>query len=195
MIIQLRVVQFWSKIIRGTNRMISDQIALHSVPLLLSVLSIYQLPGGLKNNYWVFILLSNMWYQVKFWLRVNLRKRPTFGDTTTGFPDKWLLRNERRNSMLMTRHYPNLGTASDWSCRVGNLVQPIRSTTQIWVVARIEFLRSFFRRHLVSKPVLASQMSAFFVRLVKSMTVRLDYYEPELLPGDCYPKPEQSAFP
>ena len=119
MIIQLRVVQFWSKIIRGTNRMISDQIALHSVPLLLSVLSIYQLPGGLKNNYWVFILLSNTWYQVKFWLRVNLRKRPTFGDTTTGFPDKWLLRNERRNSMLMTRHYPNLGSSSDWSCRVG----------------------------------------------------------------------------
>ena len=43
--------------------------------------------------------------------------------------------------------------------------------------------------------MLASQMSAFFVRLVKSMTVRLDYYESELLPGDCYPKTEQSAFP
>ena len=25
---------------------------------------------------------------------------------------------------------------SDWSCRVGNLIQPIRSTTQIWVVTR-----------------------------------------------------------
>ena len=29
----------------------------------------------------------------------------------------------------MTRHYPDLGNASDWSCRVGNLIQPIRSTT------------------------------------------------------------------
>ena len=34
----------------------------------------------------------------------------------------------------MTRHYPDLGSASDWSCRVGNLIQPIRSTIQIWVM-------------------------------------------------------------
>ena len=26
------------------------------------------------------------------------------------------------------------GSASDWSCCVGNLIQPITSTTQIWVV-------------------------------------------------------------
>ena len=37
-----------------------------------------------------------------------------------GFPFKWRLRNEHRNSILMTRHYP--------------AAQPIRSTTQIWVV-------------------------------------------------------------
>ena len=36
----------------------------------------------------------------------------------------------------MTCHYPDLGSASDWSYRVGNLFQPIRSTTQIWVVTR-----------------------------------------------------------
>ena len=29
----------------------------------------------------------------------------------------------------MTRHYPDLGSTSDWSCRVGNLIQLIRSTT------------------------------------------------------------------
>ena len=34
----------------------------------------------------------------------------------------------------MTRHYPDLGSASDWSCRVGKLIQPIRGTTQSWVV-------------------------------------------------------------
>ena len=39
----------------------------------------------------------------------------------------------------MTRHYPNLDSASDWSCRVGNLIQPIRSTTQIWVVTRHQY--------------------------------------------------------
>ena len=46
---------------------------------------------------------------------------------------------QRRNSLLMTRHYPDVGSASDWSCRVGNLIQPIRSTTQIWVVTRNQY--------------------------------------------------------
>ena len=45
----------------------------------------------------------------------SLRKQPAFGDATTGFPAKWRLRNERRNSMVMTRHYQKLGVASDWS--------------------------------------------------------------------------------
>ena len=39
----------------------------------------------------------------------------------------------------MTRHYPDLGSTSDWSCRVGNLFQPIRSTTQNWVVTRHQY--------------------------------------------------------
>ena len=72
-------------------------------------------------------------------LTCSLRKRPTFGDVTTVFPAKWRLRNDRRNSLLMGRHYPDLGSASDWSCRVGNLIQPIRSTTQIWVVTRHQY--------------------------------------------------------
>ena len=36
----------------------------------------------------------------------------------------------------MTSHYPDLGSATDWPCRVGNLIQPIRSPTQICVVTR-----------------------------------------------------------
>ena len=72
-------------------------------------------------------------------LTCSLRKRPTFGDVTTVFPAKWRLRNDRRNSLLMGRHYPDLGSASDWSCRVGNLIQPIRGTTQIWVVTRHQY--------------------------------------------------------
>ena len=39
-----------------------------------------------------------------------------------GFPSKRHLRNERRNSILMMRHYP--------------AARPIRSTTQTWVVIR-----------------------------------------------------------
>ena len=62
----------------------------------------------------------------------SLRKRWTFSDATgtTGFPTKW-----RR----MMHHYPALGSAFDWSRRVGNLPQPIRSTTQIWAVTRHQY--------------------------------------------------------
>ena len=39
-------------------------------------------------------------------------KKPSFGDATTGFPAKCCLRNERRNSILMTCHFPDLGSTS-----------------------------------------------------------------------------------
>ena len=44
----------------------------------------------------------------------SLRKQPTFGDATIGFPEKWRLRDELRISILMTCHYQDLGRASDW---------------------------------------------------------------------------------
>ena len=53
----------------------------------------------------------------------SLRKHPTFRDTTTGFPAKWGLRNEHRNSILMTCHYPEQGSASVWSCHKGDSLQ------------------------------------------------------------------------
>ena len=36
--------------------------------------------------------------------RLTWKNRPTFRDATTGFPSKWRLRNEPRNSTLMTCH-------------------------------------------------------------------------------------------
>ena len=39
----------------------------------------------------------------------------------------------------MTRHYPDLGSVSEWTQGVGSLLQPIRSTTQIWVVTRYQY--------------------------------------------------------
>ena len=43
----------------------------------------------------------------------------------------------------------DLGNGSDWSCCMGNLIRPIGSTTQIWVVMRHQYRIS----------VLVSQMS------------------------------------
>ena len=69
----------------------------------------------------------------------SVRKQPTFCAASTGFPAKWRLRNERRDSILLTRYYPDLGRVSDRSWRVGNLLQPIRSTTQTWLVTHHQY--------------------------------------------------------
>ena len=72
----------------------------------------------------------------------SLRKQPPFRDTTSGFPVKWRLRNERKNSILMTRHYPDLGSASDWLKQTSRAARPIRRTTQFWVVTRHQYVIS-----------------------------------------------------
>ena len=41
--------------------------------------------------------------------------------------------------MLMTRHYPDLGSTSDWLNQNSHAARPIRSTTQIWVVTRHQY--------------------------------------------------------
>ena len=41
--------------------------------------------------------------------------------------------------MLTTCHYPDLGSASDWSYCEGNSFQPIRSTAQIQVVTHHQY--------------------------------------------------------
>ena len=69
----------------------------------------------------------------------NLRKQPTFHDATAGSPAKWRLRNKRRNSILMMRHHPDLGSAFNWLKQVSHAAWPIRSTTQIWIVSRRQF--------------------------------------------------------
>ena len=63
----------------------------------------------------------------------GLRKDPTFRHATTGFAAKWRLRNERRNSILMTPYYPDIGTST--------------ALFGYWHVISMEFLRSFPRRH------------------------------------------------
>ena len=104
--------------------------------------------------------------------KFSLRKQSTFGDTTTGFPAKWRLRNERRNSLLMMHYYPYLGRASDWLNQIFFAARPIRSTNEIWVVThhqyQMEFLRLFLRHHLVGK---RSKVGCF-LRLLK------DYFYP-----------------
>ena len=80
--------------------------------------------------------------------------QPIHCGTTTGFPAKWNLTIERKNSILMTCYFPDPVIASDWLCCEGNLLQPIKTTILIWVVSRH---RLFLRRHYTRKPVVATQ--------------------------------------
>ena len=92
----------------------------------------FYFPGGYSWEFsksWPYLCPKNVIFYT------SLRKQPTFHDATTGFPAKWRLKKERRNSILMTRHYPDRGSDSDRRYRVGNLIQPIRRSTQVLNIA------------------------------------------------------------
>ena len=61
-----------------------------------------------------------------FGSQINL----SFGDANTGFLAKGRLRNERRNSILMTRHDLDLGSASDWLNQISHTAR--RFSDVIW---------------------------------------------------------------
>ena len=71
-------------------------------------------------------------------LVISLRKKPTIGDATTCFATKWRLRNERRNSILMTRVRSRLRGLVEINLWCGTTNQ-IRSITQIWVVTHHQY--------------------------------------------------------
>ena len=48
----------------------------------------------------------------------------------------------------MTRHYPDLGSASNWLKQISHAARPIRSTTQIWVVTRHQYGISALVSHM-----------------------------------------------
>ena len=89
------------------------------------------------------------------------RQQLTFSDATTGIPARWRLRNERRNSILMVCHYPDLDSASDcWK------FHPISSTASgLWHIISMGFLLSFLRRNFAGKQVLASPNIGYFLML------------------------------
>ena len=69
---------------------------------------------------------------------------------------------------------PDLASASDWSCCVGILLQPIRITTQTWVV----MFHQYGISALVSQtsPVVASQNVGRFLGRSFFSTVSVNHY-------------------
>ena len=69
---------------------------------------------------------------------------------TTGSPSKWRLRNDCRNSILMTRCYPDVGSgASDWSYRQRICFNQSEAAPRSgkWHVISMEFLQPSLRLH------------------------------------------------
>ena len=82
------------------------------------------------------------------------RQQFTFSDATTGIPARWRLSNERRNSILMMCHYPDLDSASDcWK------FHPISSTAPgLWHIISMRFLLSFLKRNFAGNKCWRHQM-------------------------------------
>ena len=66
----------------------------------------------------------------------------------------------------MTGNYSDLGSASDWLCCEGILLQPVKNTSQIWeghFINDIEYLQSFLRCNFAEKLVVATQNVGCFL--------------------------------
>ena len=74
---------------------------------------------------------------------------------------------------------------SNWLKQISHAARPIRSTTQMWEVRviSIEFLRSFLRRHLAGKPVVASPTVGCILRLNKIRSENI--FKPKTCNGLC----------
>ena len=74
-----------------------------------------------------------LWHPLKcvlFALFLPEKKQPTPSMISPRGNDK---RNELRNSTMITSHYPDPSSASDWLKQISHAAWPIRSATQNWV--------------------------------------------------------------
>ena len=67
----------------------------------------------------------------------------------------------------MTRRFPDLGSSSDWLKQISHTAQPIRNTTQIWVVARHQYgvFALFSQTSGLGETVVALRNAGCFIRL------------------------------
>ena len=87
------------------------------------------------------------------------------------FPRKMMPENEHRNSLhvLMTFHYPDLVSASDWLCHVEKFAlanQKHYPDQGSDVLSVWNFCTRFLRHHFPGKSVVVSQNLGCFLRLL-----------------------------
>ena len=72
-------------------------------------------------------------------LLIAWENRRHFATPLTVSPRNWYLGNERINSVTLACHCQDLVTASDWLKQISISAQPIKITTQIWIVTRHQY--------------------------------------------------------
>ena len=79
----------------------------------------------------------------------------------------------------MTRQYLDLGSASDWSYRVENFLQPIKSTTQIWGsdTSSVWNFCARFSDVIRGKPVVASRNIGCSLRPGELKSINISFIE------------------
>ena len=114
----------------------------------------------------IIILISLLKTQIA---RVSsLRKQPTFGNASTSFrPPNDVRKTSAEIPYWWHVDYSDLDRAAELSCRLGNLIQPIRSTIQIWVVTSHQYGISALvsQTSFGGKPVAVSPSVRCFLRL------------------------------
>ena len=137
------------------------------------------LPGKGKRRYQIRIFCSVEWFPrniaAKAESLLGTLIRMVARENSRYFATPWLVSppnhisgTNTRNSILMTCHYSDLGSASDWSFCEGNLLQPIRSTTQVWVMTRHQYgISAGVPRTLFLGDLVASRNVGCFLRLSK----------------------------
>ena len=123
------------------------------------------------------------------WIQQCQRKQLTFYDHTTGFPVKWLLSKDFRNSILMTHHYPDLASTSDWLKQISLVVRSITSPTQIWVLTRHQYGISSvvsWGQSFCGETAAKSQNVSCFLRLCKASTSTFTFITCKILNKDIW---------
>ena len=117
--------------------------------------------GYLIEHWFVLPFLCSIYLTIQFWDSMHDQWLPYSNFSTNSSYSRVNIKPEKKNSGHFAIHHwfpremtleelaqnfptddaslPDLRSASDWSCRVGNLLQPIRGTTQIWVVTRHQY--------------------------------------------------------
>ena len=102
-----KVLMSWQFLYNSKRKRCTEKISINTHSFLTVPYHVSQIVFG-RGTWQNFPFLS-VWWDNKPQRTADISRRHP-----TGFHAKWRLSKERRNSILMTCHYQDLGSASDW---------------------------------------------------------------------------------